>query len=115
VPQRPADSEMYPWYDSVWLTRYRSATTLIERVRPDVLPAFVDAFRIFHTRRDFKVRLLDRIFDDATMAEIRRTIRALRPHNLELHEARRFGASSSTIMRPLPPCTSGSSHWSARS
>ena len=82
---------MYPWYDSVWLTRYRSATALIERVRPDVLPAFVDAFRIFHTRRDFKVRRLDRIFDDATMAEIRRTIRALRPHDLELHEARRFG------------------------
>lgn len=91
VVQRPGDSEMYPWYDSVWLTRYRSATAIIEGVRPDVLPAFVDAFRIFHTRSDFDVRVLDRIFDDATMAEIRRTIRRLSPSDLELHEARRFG------------------------
>jgi hypothetical protein len=82
---------MYPWYDSVWLTRYTRAKSIVARVRPDLLPEFVTAFRIFRTRPDFEVRTLERVFDEATMADIRRTVRALRPDELELHEARGFG------------------------
>ena len=91
VPRRPASSEVYPWYDSVWLARYTRAKSIVARLRPDLLPAFLDAFRIFHTPRDFEVRTLDGVFEDDTMAEIRRTVRALRPGDLELHEARGFG------------------------
>jgi len=75
----------------VWLTEYTRAKTTIETERPEVLSAFVDAFRIFHTSPSFRVRLLERIFDDDTLAEIRRVVRSLRPTDLEPHEARSFG------------------------
>lgn len=91
VPSRPPRSDVYPWYDSVWLTEYTRAKTTIETTRPEVLRAFVDAFRIFHTPPSFRVRRLERIFDDDTLAEIQRVARSLRPTDLELHEARTFG------------------------
>jgi hypothetical protein len=84
-------SDVYPWYDSMWLAEYTRAKNTIEATRPEVLRAFVDAFRIFHTPPSFRVRLLERIFDDDTMAEIRRVVGSLRPTDLELHEARAFG------------------------
>lgn len=88
---RPARSQLYPWYDSVWLTKYARAKAIIRMVRPDALAAFVDALRVFHTRPDFQVRLLERPFDDDTLGEIRRVAASLRPPDLELHEARMFG------------------------
>ena len=91
MPSRPPRSDAYPWYDSQWLTEYTRAKTILDNVRPDVLGAFVDAFRIFHTSPHFRVQLLERVFDDETMAEIRRVVRSLRPSDLELHEARSFG------------------------
>jgi len=75
----------------VWLTEYTRAKTTIETTRPGVLRAFVDAFRIFHTPPSFRVRRLERIFDDDTLAEIQRVARSLRPIDLELHEAPTFG------------------------
>jgi hypothetical protein len=88
---RPSNSRLYPWYDSVWLSKYEEAKTIIRRVRPDALPAFVHAFHISHTRPDFKVKFLEQPFDEATLGEIRRVTASLRPTDLELHEARRFG------------------------
>jgi hypothetical protein len=88
---RPANSRIYPWYDSVWLSKYEEAKTIIRAVRPEALPAFVDAFRILHTRTDFKVKFLERPFDAATLSEIRRVRASLQPTDLELHEAQRFG------------------------
>jgi len=75
----------------VWLTEYTRAKATIETTRPEVLRAFVDAFRIFHTPPSFRVRRLERIFDDDTLAEIQRVARSLRPIDLELHEAPTFG------------------------
>jgi hypothetical protein len=89
--KRPARSQLYPWYDSVWLTEYDRAKAIIRTVRPDALEAFVDAFRMFHTRPDFEVQRLERPFDNDTLAEIRARVTSLRPTDLELHEARRFG------------------------
>ena len=63
--RRPERSRLYPWYDSVWLTKYEMAKAIIRTVRPDGLAEFIDAFRVFHTRSDFKARLLERPFDDA--------------------------------------------------
>jgi hypothetical protein len=88
---RPARSESYPWYDSHWLAEYARCTALIERVKPEALPGFVDALRVFQTRPDFQVRLLDRVFDDAELREIGRQVAAVQPTDLELHEARSFG------------------------
>jgi hypothetical protein len=88
---RPSNSRLYPWYDSVWLSRYEEAKAIIRTTRPDALASFVDAFRILHTRPDFKVQFFEHPFDAATMDEIRLVTASLRPTDLELHEARRFG------------------------
>jgi len=88
---RPSNSRLYPWYDSVWLSRYEEAKAIIRTARPDALASFVDAFRILHTRPDFKVQFFEHPFDAATMEEIRLVTASLRPTDLELHEARRFG------------------------
>ncbi len=88
---RPANSRIYPWYDSVWLSKYEEAKTIIRAVRPEALPGFVDAFRILHTRADFKVKFFEQLFDAATLAEIKSAAATLRPTDLEFHEAQRFG------------------------
>jgi hypothetical protein len=88
---RPTRSQRFPWYDSVWLSRYDRAKAIIRVVKPEALVAFVDAFRIFHTRPDFQVRLIERPFDADTLGEVRRVAASLRPTDLELHEARTFG------------------------
>jgi hypothetical protein len=88
---RPSNSRLYPWYDSVWLSTYAEAKAIIRTVRPDALAAFVDAFRILHTRPDFKVKFLEQPFDAATLGELRRVTASLQATDLELHEARQFG------------------------
>jgi hypothetical protein len=88
---RPSSSRLYPWYDSVWLSQYEQAKSIIRAVRPDALAGFVDGFRILHTRADFQVKFLEQPFDESTVAEIKRAIAALRPTDLEFHEARIFG------------------------
>jgi len=59
---QPSNSQLYPWYDSDWLSKYEEAKAIIRSVRPDALPAFVDSFRISHTRADFKVKFLEQPF-----------------------------------------------------
>jgi hypothetical protein len=91
VSERPSRSDVYPWYDSVWLGEYARAKATIAAARPERLEAFVDAFEVFRTAPSFRERRLARVFDDRTMAEIRRAVKSLRPTDLELHEARAFG------------------------
>lgn len=88
---RPSKSLLYPWYDSVWLSTYEEAKAILRSARPDAFATFVEAFRVFHTRLDFKVKSLQQPFDAATLAEIRRATGSLKPTDLELHEARQFG------------------------
>ncbi len=88
---RPASSQLYPWYDSLWLTQYARAVEIVRSVRPDRLNGFVDAFRIFHTPPGFETLLIERGLDDDTLQAIRRVVASLRPSDLELHEARSFG------------------------
>ena len=87
---RPARSDDYPWYDSVWLAQYARATRIIREVRPAALAGFIEAFRILRTRADFEPVRLARPFGDAELAEIRRVVDSLAPARLELHEARTF-------------------------
>lgn len=89
--RRPPSSTRYPWYDSGWLSDYARATAIVRAVRPDRLTAFLDAFRVFHTRPDFQVTLRERVFDEDTLGATRKVVASLRPSDLELHEARSFG------------------------
>ena len=88
---RPERSRLSPWYDSNWLTAFSTAKAIIREARPEALTTFVEALCIFRTRPEFEVRFFDRIFDEATLAEIGRATALLRPTDLELHEARMFG------------------------
>jgi hypothetical protein len=83
--------ERYPWYDSIWLTRYTTALDVLRATRPDVLPEFVRAFDVLRTSPDFQTRHLRRVFDDEVMAAIRHEIGTIGGRRLELHEIRAFG------------------------
>lgn len=89
--QRPPRSRRFPWYDSRWLSDYLRAKEIVARERPDQLDAFVRAFDVLRTRPDFTAIHLPRVFDDATLAAIRRTVQTLQPRELELHEGHSFG------------------------
>jgi hypothetical protein len=88
---RPASSQLFPWYDSVWLTRYTRAREIVRRLHPEKLPMFEGVFSVLRTASDFRIKRLDKIFNDETLSEIRRVVSSLRPTDLELHEARMFG------------------------
>ncbi len=75
----------------MWLTEYDRAKAIIGMVKPEALSAFVERFRVFHTRPDFRVKLIERPVDGEALGEIRRLAGSLRPTDLELHEIRRFG------------------------
>jgi hypothetical protein len=83
--------DSFPWYDSVWLTQFVRAKAIVQAVRPQMLATFVDAFRPLHTRLDFRVKFLEKPFDDHTLSEIRNVVASLRPTDLEMHEIRTFG------------------------
>jgi hypothetical protein len=83
----------FPWYDDGWLRQYVAALKFIDQVRPSLRADFVAAFDRLRTPLDFRVRKLDRVFDDAVMAAIRRTIAELAAGSLEKHEVEGFGRS----------------------
>ena len=88
--ERPARSSLYPWYDSIWLAKYTAAKAIIKRVKPDALSAFEEAFSVFHTRPDFKEKLLEQVLDDEMLGKLRRVVKSLKPAEFELHEVRSF-------------------------
>lgn len=81
----------YPWYDSWWLGKYLEAQAIIERVRPDVLPDFIRALAPLQTAPSFRTTVLEQPFDAETLGAVRDVVKNLRPTDLELHEARKFG------------------------
>ena len=87
---RPVRSQLYPWYDSVWLGEYSRAKSIIRRVKPEALAGFEDAMLVFRTRPDFSVTAFERLFDDVTMEKIRQVVRTLKPTEFKLHEAQQF-------------------------
>jgi len=80
-----------PWYDAIWLRQYLAALKIIDRLRPALRPEFVASFARLRTPVDFKERKLDRVFDDATLEQLRTTIRSLPTGLHELHEMEKFG------------------------
>jgi hypothetical protein len=84
------NSQGYPWYDSLWLSAYDRARTIMRAVAPERLVEFERAMAIFRTPTDFQVRLFDQVFPQETLDGIRRAIVALAPTQMEIHEARAF-------------------------
>jgi hypothetical protein len=84
------NSQGYPWYDSLWLSAYDRAGTILRAVAPQKLAEFEHAMDVFRTRSDFQVRLFDHVFAQDVMEEIRRAIVALAPSQMEMHEAPAF-------------------------
>jgi hypothetical protein len=82
---------VYPWYDSVWLARYARAKAVIQRVRPEKLPEFVDTFEVLRTRPDFEVKEFPQVFGDPVLRDLERVIRELKATQLERHEVNAFG------------------------
>ena len=87
---RQAESSL-PWYDSLWLCQYIAALRVIEQLRPALRADFVAAFERLRTPLDFRVRKLDRVFDDTTMEQIRQTIGCLPQSMLKHREEANFG------------------------
>jgi len=80
----------YPWYDSWWLRKYKFACELITRRYPGKLREFKQTFEPLKTRTSFKTKEYKSIFDSATLARIRNTIKSIRPSEIELHELKKF-------------------------
>lgn len=81
----------YPWYDSWWLTHYCRARAILARVHPAALTEFEAAFAPLRTSETYRTRVFDGVCDGTVMSEIASVVRALKPTDLELHEARNFG------------------------
>ncbi len=88
--RRRSSGVEYPWYDSLWLSAFEKAQRIVRESAPHRLDEFKRAFDVFRTHADFRVRKFSPLFDDATLAEIRRVVATLMPQQLELHEARSF-------------------------
>ena len=80
-----------PWYDSEWLRQYLGSKRTIQRVCPERLTDFIRTFDVLRTSPVFSTRRVSDVFDEATMARLRQTVRTLPAHTLELHEAKVFG------------------------
>jgi len=88
--RRPTRSRAFPWYDSVWLDEYAKAKAIIRKIKPGALAAFEAAFQVFQTQSDFQVKVIERVFDEKTLEEIRRVVKSLKPSDIEMHEAKSF-------------------------
>lgn len=59
-----------PWYDSWFLRCLETAKRFLAEVRPDALEEFLGGLEALHPPVDFKVTVLDGLFDPATRARI---------------------------------------------
>ncbi|MEM7602371.1 MAG: hypothetical protein AAF357_13260 [Verrucomicrobiota bacterium] len=81
----------FPWYDSLWLSRYAQACEIIEKSRPDLLDDFKKHFEVFRTDPSFSAVKSKRVLDSDFLIEARKVIESLQPTDLEKHEFFRMG------------------------
>jgi hypothetical protein len=84
-------SDIFPWYDSGWLSNYVRAKQLIQTEYPDKYADFVNKFQPLRTNLDFQTIKIDRLFDRAIIIEIQNLITKLQQAEIEQHEIFRFG------------------------
>jgi hypothetical protein len=82
---------LFPWYDSGWLSSYVRAKQLIKSDCPHKYLDFIDALEPLRTRLDFQTIKIDRMFDRETTIEIQDLITKLQQTELEQHEFFKFG------------------------
>ena len=82
---------IFPWYDSIWLSDYVRAKRLIETDYSDKYLEFVDAFEPLRTRSNFETMTIENIFDDKTFTQIEDSIATLSTAELEREELLKFG------------------------
>lgn len=82
---------LFPWYDSVWLSSYVRAKQLIQNEYPHKYLDFVNALEPLRTRLDFQTIKVDWLFDRETTIEIQDLITKLQQTELEKHEFFKFG------------------------
>ena len=83
--------QLFPWYDSDWLSTYVRAKRLIQSDYPHKYSEFVDTFRPLKTRLDFRTIAIDDLFDSETFGRIEESIVQLTPDEIEQHELFKFG------------------------
>ncbi len=83
--------QLFPWYDSDWLSTYVRAKRLIQSDYPHKYAEFVDAFQPLKTRLDFQTIAIDEIFDREIFSQIEDSIAQLAPATIEQHELFKFG------------------------
>lgn len=84
-------NDIFPWYDSGWLSSYVRVKQLIQQDYPHKYAEFTETLKCLKTRLDFKNIEIDRIFDNATFSQIEKSIAAIVPTELERHEFLQFG------------------------
>jgi hypothetical protein len=83
--------DIFPWYDSIWLSAYVRAKRLIQDDYPHKYLEFIDAFAPLRTRLDFQTMTIDNIFTDETFTQIEDAIAKLSKDELERQELLKFG------------------------
>lgn len=81
----------FVWYDSGFLHEFEAAKRFLSEVRPDALSMFVEAFDALRPRRDFKVTMIDGLFDTATHERICEIARARPEQEQVAYETEGFG------------------------
>ena len=83
--------QIFPWYDSDWLSAYVRAKRLIQSDYPHKYSEFVDTLQPLRTRLDFQTIAIDDLFDRETFGRIEESIAQLTPAEIEQHELFKFG------------------------
>jgi hypothetical protein len=82
---------LFPWYDSPWLSKYTFAKEIIRSRHPERLSEFELAFLPLRTSSAFQVRKYTRIFEEYDLQSIRKEIiKSIVKNQTELHELESF-------------------------
>jgi hypothetical protein len=82
---------LFPWYDSNWLSSYVHAKNCIRTHYPSKYKKFLDVLAPLRTRLDFETIRISDIFDAETLVEIKKLIVKSKHEELEKHEFFTFG------------------------
>jgi hypothetical protein len=87
------EAHKFNWYDSNFRRNFEAAKNFLAIVAPDRAEEFDAAFDVLRTDPNYRVQLIDAVFDPATFEEIVETVHALPYVGLEHYESATFGRS----------------------
>lgn len=83
--------DVFPWYDSVWLTNYKRAKEILAGSNPQTLQQFIEACEPLKTRSDFEVIKVSDILSPYVLRQSKELIESLPNSDKETHEIFKFG------------------------